>query len=60
MKEWVSISERSYYSFVYYPSKKYSERRWTRPKKRVKDWALIDNLRPYSTSKENPIVGPSL
>ena len=53
------FSSRTWYAFVYRPSKLYPERKWIKPKKRVKDWALIVIYRRYG-SKENPIVGPGV
>ncbi|MCP5006009.1 MAG: hypothetical protein GY941_19030 [Planctomycetes bacterium] len=47
----------SYFSFVYYPSKLYPERKWEKPVKRVKDWALIIR---YRSRGGNPIVGPGV
>jgi hypothetical protein len=60
IKQWVfSPFGRSWYVFVYNPSKLYPERKWIKPVKRVKDWALLITLRRYG-SKENPIVGPGV
>ncbi|MCP4253049.1 MAG: hypothetical protein GY775_06515 [Candidatus Scalindua sp.] len=60
IKQWVfSPFGRTWYTFVYYPSELYPERKWEKPKKRVKDWALILLYRRYQ-SKENPIVGPGV
>ncbi len=60
LKQWVfSPFGRSWYSFVYYPSKRYPERKWEKPKKRVKNWILKKTLRRYR-SKENPVVGPGV
>ena len=62
IKEWgfpISITPRSFYSFIYRPSKLYPERKWIKPKKRVKDWALIIRYRRYHSSV-NPIVGPGV
>jgi hypothetical protein len=53
------LSFRHKYFFVYRPSKLYPERKWVKPKKRVKDWALIIKYRRYK-SKENPIIGPGV
>jgi hypothetical protein len=58
IKQWV-LSSRRWYLFEYHPSKKYPERKWEKPNKRVKDWALILSLRRYG-SKVNPIVGPGV
>ncbi len=58
IKQWV-LSSRTWYALVYRQSKLYPERKWTKPKKRIKDWALIVIYRRYG-SKENPIVGPGV
>lgn len=59
IKEWSVPLGRSYSIFVYYPSKLYPERKWTKPIKRVNDWALIVRYRRYR-SKGNPIIGPGV